>query len=354
MKRRIHPLLLGAAGLGLATAARALLRRRRHFDLRGKVALVTGGSRGLGLVLARELVERGARVAICARDEDQLLRACDELELAGAQVLALTCDVTDRDQVDEMLAQVRDGLGPVDLLINNAGTIQVGPMDEMTPADYDEALRVHFWGPFYTTMGVLPDMRRRRAGRIVNIASVGGKISLAHLLPYSTSKFALVGFSEGLRGALARDGVYVTTVCPGLMRTGSPRNASFKGRHRAEYAWFSIGDALPVVSVAATSAARRILDACADGDAELVLPRPVHLAVKLDALLPGAGAALMTLAERLLPGPGGIGTEARRGAESESRWSPSLLTTLGDRAAARNNEVASGRTDPATHESYGL
>jgi NAD(P)-dependent dehydrogenase (short-subunit alcohol dehydrogenase family) len=333
-------LLIGAAAaLGAAAVARSIFRRRRHFDLQGKVALVTGGSRGLGLLLARELHDRGARVAICARDEDELAMACDELAACGTEVLALTCDVTDRDQVEEMLAQVREGLGPVDVLINNAGTIQVGPMDEMTVEDYDRALRIHFWAPLFTTLGVLPNMRRRRAGRIVNIASIGGKISVPHLLPYSASKFALVGFSEGLHGALVRDGIYVTTVCPGLMRTGSPRNASFKGRHRAEYAWFSISDSLPVASMSAPRAARRIVDACVDGDAELVLPPTVDLAVRLSALIPGAGPALMGLVDRLLPGPGGIGTDTRLGEESESAWSPSVLTTLGDRAAVDNNEI---------------
>jgi hypothetical protein len=182
-------------------------------------------------------------------------------------------------------------------------------------------------------------MRQRRAGRIVNIASVGGKISVPHLLPYSASKFALVGFSEGLHGALVRDNVYVTTVCPGLMRTGSPRNASFKGRHRAEYAWFSISDSLPLASMSAARAARRIVDACVDGDAELVLPPTVDLAVRLSGLIPGAGPALMGLVERLLPGPGGIGTDTRLGEESESAWSPSVLTTLGDLAAVENNEM---------------
>jgi short-subunit dehydrogenase len=226
------------------------------------------------------------------------------------------------------------------VLINNAGTIQVGPMDEMTVEDYDRALRIHFWAPLFTTLGVLPHMRQRRAGRIVNIASIGGKISVPHLLPYSASKFALVGFSEGLHGALVRDGIYVTTVCPGLMRTGSPRNASFKGRHRAEYAWFSISDSLPVASMSAPRAARRIVDACVDGDAELVLPPTVDLAVRLSALIPGAGPALMGLVDRLLPGPGGIGTDTRLGQESESAWSPSVLTTLGDRAAVDNNEIA--------------
>jgi NAD(P)-dependent dehydrogenase (short-subunit alcohol dehydrogenase family) len=339
-RKNLDLLLAAGAFLGAAALIRAAARSRRQFDLRGKVALVTGGSRGLGLVLARELVRVGGRVAICARDEAELARAQADLEQSGIDVLALICDVTERDQVDEMLAQVREALGPVDVLINNAGTIQVGPMEEMTLEDYEQALKVHFWGPLYTTFGVLPEMRRRRAGRIVNITSIGGKISVPHLLPYSASKFALVGFSEGLRGALARDGVFVTTVCPGLMRTGSPRNAWFKGRHRAEYAWFSISDSLPLLSMAATSAARRILDTCRNGDPELVMPFSTLLAVKLHGLFPGLSMDLMSLAERFLPGPGGVGPETRRGAESESRWSPSMLTTPTDTAAARNNELA--------------
>jgi NAD(P)-dependent dehydrogenase (short-subunit alcohol dehydrogenase family) len=334
-------LLTAGAVLGVAIAIRAASRSRRTIDLKGKVALVTGGSRGLGLVLARELAREGARVAICARDEAELARARADLERSGAEVVAIPCDVTERDAVDAMLEQVRVRLGPIDILINNAGTIQVGPVETMTPEDYEHALRVHFRGPLFTTLGVLPDMRRRRAGRIVNIASVGGKIAVPHLLPYSASKFALVGFSEGLRGALARDNVWVTTVCPGLMRTGSPRNAWFKGQHREEFAWFSISDSLPLVTIAATTAARRILDACRHGDAELLMPLSTAVAVKLNALFPGVGAEVMSLAERLLPGPGGIGSEMRRGAESESRWAPSVLTRLGDRAAERNNEVPS-------------
>jgi short-subunit dehydrogenase len=330
--------LAGGALLAAVTSARAANRKRRWLDLRDKVALVTGGSRGLGLVLARELVAEGAKVAICAREESELARAQAELERAAA-VLAVPCDLTRREQVNAMLAKVRSRLGPVDILINNAGTIQVGPMDEMTLEDYDHALQVHFWAPLFTTLGVLPDMRRRRLGRIVNIASVGGKISVPHLLPYGVSKFALVGFSEGLRAAVARDQVYVTTVCPGLMRTGSPRNAWFKGQHRQEYAWFSIGDSLPLLTMAATRAARRILDACRYGDAELVMPLSTAAAVKLHALFPGVAADILSLTDRLLPDSGGIGTAMRRGAESESPWSPSVLTILNEKAAASNNEI---------------
>jgi NAD(P)-dependent dehydrogenase (short-subunit alcohol dehydrogenase family) len=333
-------LLLAAGALaGALAVARALARARRRYDFHDKVALVTGGSRGLGLVLARELARAGAKVAICARDRGELARAQADLERLGGEVLSVACDVTDRGQVEVMLEQVRRRLGPVDVLINNAGTIQTGPMEEMTVEDYDYALRVHFWGPLFTTLGALPDMQQRGAGRIVNIASVGAKIGIPHLLPYSASKFALAGLSEGLRGALTRYGIYVTTVCPGLMRTGSPRNAWFKGQHREEYAWFSIGDSLPFVTMAATRAARRILDACRQGDAELVMPLTTTMAVKLHALFPEAAADLLGLSERILPGPGGIGTEKRRGWESESPWSPSLLTTLSDRAAERNNEL---------------
>jgi NAD(P)-dependent dehydrogenase (short-subunit alcohol dehydrogenase family) len=330
-------------GIALSRAA----RRRRRIDFDGKVTVITGGSRGLGLVLARELAREGARVAICARDQLELARAVDQFEELGGEVLALTCDVTRAEEVEEALAQVREQLGPVDILINNAGIIQVGPYDAMTPEDYEEALRVHFWGPLHTMRAVLPEMRRRRAGRIVNIASVGGKISVPHLLPYSASKFALVGLSEGLRATLAADRVFVTTVCPGLMRTGSPANASFKGQHRDEFAWFSISDALPGLSMDATLAARRILEACRYGDAELVMPLATAVAVKLNALFPGVATAALAVVERLLPGPGGIGSETRRGSESESRWSPSMLTRLSDEAAARNNELTRRSADRA-------
>jgi short-subunit dehydrogenase len=191
----------------------------------------------------------------------------------------------------------------------------------------------------YTTLAVLPQMRERRDGRIVNISSIGGKVSVPHLLPYSASKFALVGLSEGLRSELAKDGIAVTTVCPGLMRTGSPRNATFKGQHRAEYAWFSISDALPATSMQAERAARQIIGACKRGDAEIVLSIQAQLAVKFHGLFPGLTQDMLGLFNKLLPGPGGIGRRRLTGKESTSSASPSWLTTLNEEAAARNNEI---------------
>jgi short-subunit dehydrogenase len=302
--------------------------------------LITGGSRGLGLVLARELAREGARLAICARDANDLERAREGLEDGGATVLAVPCDVTDQDGVEEMVRTVRDHFGQIDVLINNAGVIEVGPMEVMTVEDYEEAMKTHFWAPLYTTHAVLEDMRARGEGRIVNIASIGGKISVPHLLPYSASKFALVGFSEGLRAELAKDGIVVTTVCPGLMRTGSPRNAMFKGRHRAEYAWFTISDSLTVTSMAAERAARQIVEALKGGDAEIVLTIQAKMAALFHGLFPGLTADILGAVNSLLPGPGGIGANRAKGKESESNLAPSWLTALTDRAAEQNNQIS--------------
>ena len=340
MERALRAAGLLVAGLAVRLLVRAI--RERRFDFRGRRVLVTGGSRGLGLELARELIAEGARVALCARDGEELERARRELAAQGGRVLAVECDVTDRDAVNRMVARVVAELGGLDVLINNAGTMVVGPLEVLTLEDFEDAMRTNFWGPLQTILAVLPEMRRQRSGRIVNIASIGGKIAVPHLAPYSASKFALVGLSEGLRAELIGAGVIVTTVCPGLMRTGSPRNATFKGNHRAEYAWFSISDALPIVSMDATRAARQILAACKRGDPEVVLSIPAKLASVAHALFPRPIAGLLGLVSRLLPGPGENGSRGVRGADSESALSPSLLTVLGDRAAARNNEIGPG------------
>lgn len=333
-------LMLAAAGAGALLLARAIFQRRDRYDFRGKTVLITGGSRGLGLVLAREFAAEGAKVAICARDAAELERGRLDLAGRGARVLAVPCDVTDQKQTRELIGEVEQRFGAIDVLVNNAGVIQVGPVEVMTLEDYEQAMKTHFWAPLYATLAVLPGMKRRGHGRIVNISSVGGKIGVPHLVPYSASKFALVGLSEGLRAELAQDGIVVTTVCPGLMRTGSPRNALFKGQHRAEYAWFSISDSLPVVSMQAERAARQIIGACRRGEAELVVSAQAALAVKFHALFPEATADILAAVNKLLPGPGGIGRRRARGRESESTLSPSVLTTLGDSAAQRNNEIA--------------
>jgi short-subunit dehydrogenase len=238
-----------------------------------------------------------------------------------------------------MIAKSHNHFGRIDVLVNNAGVIEVGPFEVMTLEDFGAAMDTHFWGPVYATLAVLPEMQRRQAGRIVNIASIGGKLSVPHLVPYCASKFALVGFSEGLRAELLKDGIRVTTVCPGLMRTGSARNAEFKGQHRAEYALFSLSAGLPFTSMKAERAARQIICACKRGEAEVVLSIQAQLASLFHGIFPGLTSDLLGLVTELLPGPGGIGEQKAKGKDSASSISPSILTMLNDRAALRNNEM---------------
>jgi NAD(P)-dependent dehydrogenase (short-subunit alcohol dehydrogenase family) len=328
-------------GLGIALVGSRMLRpRHRRWDLKGRNVLVTGGSRGLGIVLARQLLQAGARVAVCSRDEETLERARAQLAALGGRIVAVTCDVSHQREVERMVAQVADALGPIDALVNNAGTIAVGPVDTMDVEDFQEAMDTNFWGPLYAILAVLPDMRRRGAGRIVNVASIGGKISVPHLLPYSASKFALVGLSQGLRAELAPLGIQVSTICPGLMRTGSPRHAMFKGRHRAEYAWFSISDSLPGTSMSAERAASAILEALRSGEAERVLSVPAKVGALVHGLFPGVTADVLGLVSRLLPTSGADDRYvAVKGEESASTLSPSVLTRLSDEAAVRNNQT---------------
>lgn len=328
--------------VGAALLAQKAIRASRTIDLKDRVALVTGGSRGLGLLIAQRLAKAGAWVAICARDAEELERAVQLIP--GDHIFAQPCDITDTGEVEDLIANVTLRFGrPIDILVNNAGVIQVGPMETMTPSDYEEAMRTHFWGPFHAIRAVLPAMRARKIGRIVNVASIGGKVSVPHLLPYSASKFALVGFSEGLRAELAKSGVYVTTVCPGLIRTGSPRNAFFKGRHRSEYAWFALGDSLPGISQSADACADEILEALRHGDAEIITSPAGKFAALIHGVLPGFVSDALGIVNTLLPGaegPGSIGAERRLGHESESPLAPSPLTLLTQRAELANNEVA--------------
>lgn len=340
LRKLAGPAAILLAGAGVAAAARAV-RRRPPIQFRDRVAVITGGSRGLGLLMARELAAEGARLAILARDPGELDLARRELAaLGGHRVLALPCDIRNRDEIEWAVAAAAERFGRLDILINNAGVIQVGPLEHMSVEDFEEAMRVHFWGPLHATMAALPHLRRRGGGRIVNISSIGGRIAIPHLTPYSASKFALAGLSDGLRSELAREGIYVTTVCPGLMRTGSHVNAWFKGKRKEEFSWFAVSDSLPLTSMAGRRAAKRIIEACRYGEPTLTLTPQARAAAIFNTLAPNLTARLLELAVRLLPEPSpGDGDEARPGWQSSSRWAPSLLTRLSDEAAVENNEL---------------
>lgn len=335
--------------LGVATGAAAvvfsgqLIRRRHAIDLAGRTVVITGGSRGLGLVMARQLVDQGARVCLLARDAEELARARAQLMARGAtEVLTIPCDVRSSSALQDAVDAILEARGAIDVLVNNAGVIQVGPLEHMELADFENAMNTHFWGPYHLMQAVVPGMRRRGFGRIVNVASIGGRMAVPHLAPYSASKFALVGLSDAFRAELAQHGIRVTTVSPGLMRTGSPINAQVKGQHTAEFTWFAIADALPGLSMSAERAAADIIDACRYGDPELTLGGPARLAAVANAVTPALVARALMIATKFLPGPAGVeGDSLKSGRQSSSGWAPSSVTTLSDRAAAVNNELLS-------------
>ncbi|MGH7941493.1 MAG: SDR family NAD(P)-dependent oxidoreductase [Limisphaerales bacterium] len=338
MFRNNKIVLLTALALG-AAAGVALKRPRKRFSFRGRSVIITGGSRGLGLELARQLARQGARLTLIARDLMELKRAEREITSIGAEVLTVSCDIRRQEEVIEAVARTVTTMGRVDVLINNAGVIQVGPMDEMSLADFEDAMAVHFFGPLYFTLATLPHMSVGGGGRIVNISSIGGRIAVPHLLPYSASKFALTGFSDGLRAELKQKNILVTTVCPGLMRTGSARNAMIKGKYRQEYAWFSISSSMPVLSTNVERAAARIIEASRRGSPRLIIGAHAKIAILAHEIAPAAAAKFSAILNRLLPSRDSGTGEPKMGYESHSKWSPSWLTQLNDKAAWKNNEI---------------
>jgi NAD(P)-dependent dehydrogenase (short-subunit alcohol dehydrogenase family) len=328
-------LIVAAAAVTAALAARAALRGRGP-AIRGQVVLITGGSRGLGLALARRFAREGCRIAICARDEKELERARGDLASRGADVLTVPCDVTSQEQIAALIERVLGHFGRIDILVNNAGEIQVGPVESMTLDDFRHAMNVMFWGTVYPTMALLPHFSERRSGRIVNITSIGGKVSVPHLLPYNCAKFAAVGFSEGLRAELADKGVKVVTIAPGLMRTGSYLNAFFKGDQERESTWFSLSSTMPLLTISGDRAARQIVDATRRGDAVKILTTPANALARFHGMFPGATTEILGLVNRLIL-PSGTGRRSKRGSDTGALRGPvlSAATVLGRVAARR-------------------
>ncbi|MEO8726697.1 MAG: SDR family NAD(P)-dependent oxidoreductase [Acidobacteriaceae bacterium] len=328
-----------AAGVTTAAtvlAVREMLKPGRDFD--GKVVAITGGSRGLGLALAREFGRRGARLALCARNGAELETAKQRLRKVAPDCFTQVCDVSDRAQVEKFLGAVRQHFGPIDVLVNNAGVIQVGPLENQKLEDFEQTMAVNFWGAVYSTFAVLPEMRRRGSGHIVNISSIGGKVAIPHLLPYSASKFALTGFSQGLATELHGSGVKVTTVWPGLMRTGSQFQAEFKGQHEKEFAWFLLGSSTPLTSMKAERAASQIVNATKRGQRELIIGWQAEMLSRIHGALPELTGAALAQVNRLLPNASGTDTGMKKGRDSESLATRNPITASNRFAAKRLNE----------------
>lgn len=333
-------------GIGLASTVASTVadrtRNKTHWA-RGKVVVITGGSRGLGLAMAEEFGRRGARLVLAARNEAELSQARAQLIERGAirsadDALISTVDLRKPEDAERLIEEANRRFGRVDVLINNAGVMCVGPVENQTLDQFREAMDSNFYSGLHCTLAVLPQMLRRREGAIANVTSIGGRVAVPHLLPYTASKFAAVGLSEGLGIELRSKGIRVTTICPGLMRTGSHRNATFTGDASREYRWFSMAANMPGASTSARHAARKIADGIAAGCAEITITPQALLAARFGNLSPELKRVAMMAVHMALPDPLEGQNAPRRGDEMRDR-EVFPASTIGDSAARRYNQA---------------
>jgi NAD(P)-dependent dehydrogenase (short-subunit alcohol dehydrogenase family) len=312
------------------------------------VALVAGASRGLGLLIARELLSRDHTVVICARDREEVDEAARLLDRSGERVFSYACDVSDAQAVQAMVQWTEAEVGPVEVAIHVAGVIQVMPLQSTRLEHFEEALAIMTLGPVHLALAVLPGMRERGRGRIGTVASIGGAVSVPHLLPYSTAKFGAVGFARGLSAELAGTGITSTAIIPGLMRTGSHLNAEFGGDTAAEYAWFAPGASLPLITMNAERAAERIVKGVLDGRNQVVLTPIAQVGMRVAGVAPSLTTELMKVMARLLPDASGRSGEVVEGHAARRRLGSQMverLTTLGTRAAHDLNQMDDTKHD---------
>jgi NAD(P)-dependent dehydrogenase (short-subunit alcohol dehydrogenase family) len=298
MTRSLNPFYFAAAAIGAAAAAIAATRALTSTPVaEGSVVLVTGGSRGLGLAIARRFATTPVKLVLASRKMDELQQAQASLQaefphLQPADFYLVACDLAQPAECKRLVEETIARYGRIDILVNNAGIIEVGPVESQTTEAFERAMQINFMAAMYVIWAALPHLLKqaplagKRRAAIVNIASIGGKIAVPHMLPYSAAKFALVGFSEGLHAELRHKGIRVTTVCPGLIRTGGEAHAKFVGDVEFERRWFDFAANTPGISVTAHYAANVIHRAVAQGRAEITISPQAWLAARTGGLFP--------------------------------------------------------------------
>ena len=319
--------------LGLAAStliSKTIFKNLMGQNLRGKTVLITGGTTGLGFELLRQLLDEGCRVATCARNSADL----QTLKENFPDVFTMRCDVGKKEEVETFVTETIKHFDHIDIVINNAGIIMVAPMEGFIQADYEHAMDVMYWGMVHTTFAVLEHMKSRKQGQIVNITSVGGKVSIPHLLPYSAAKFAAVGFSEGTTSELRQHNIFVTTVIPGLMRTGSYVNALFQEDNKLMYKLFSAISTAPGITISAKKAAEGTIDAIKRKNALVVLGLPAKVLIELHHFFPQVTTQIMKMTSAMLPGEN-LPEELVKGQEIQEKFPDAevpVLKNLGQKA----------------------
>jgi 3-oxoacyl-[acyl-carrier protein] reductase len=193
--------------------------KSENLPLSGAVAVVTGGSRGIGLAIARRLAKLGARVCICGRDAAHLEAATAELRRDGAKILAVPADVSRASDIRALVERTQRELGPIDILVNNAGTYRSGPIHQLTESDWDAVLDTNLKSVFLVSGAVIPSMIERKRGHIINISSLAGKNAFAGGGIYCASKWGLQGLTACMGEDLRAYGIRVASICPGTVAT---------------------------------------------------------------------------------------------------------------------------------------
>ena len=188
-------------------------------SLKGKNAIITGAGKGIGKAMAIALAQEGVNIGLMARTVSDLQILAEELKQYGVKTATATVDVSDIENVNAAVTQVKSELGVIDILINNAGTASFGPFLELEPSRWEEIVKVNLFGAYYTTRAVLPEMIERKTGDIVNISSTAGKNGAAVTSAYSASKFGLIGMSESLMQEVRKHNIRVSTLLPSTIAT---------------------------------------------------------------------------------------------------------------------------------------
>jgi NAD(P)-dependent dehydrogenase (short-subunit alcohol dehydrogenase family) len=324
-----------ATGVGVFLVTSALIKEITKYNLAGKVILITGGSRGLGLALARQLAARGAKLAICARSADKLELIRQELEQLGTEVIAMPVDVTERDQVDTMINDIITRYGRLDVLINNAGIVQIDPELTLSTEDYEQAMQTNFWAPLYTIHAALPHFREQGEGKIVNITSVGARTNIPRKLSEKEKKFVAVGLSEALVKELKKDNIDVVTVMPDLLPTGVPKNITVRKNYDVEYAWFKLANASPGLEKRVEAEAQKIIRVLEYGHSEPVLSLSGKLATIVKRIAPPWVNAMIVVTDKFLPGAA-TGSQSKQNIPVQLPQTPQGL--LPEKSQVKNNK----------------